>query len=122
MGALRVTLKVADRPGRSPTSSQALVGSGATYAWAQAAMPRAPGRGPDEHRKLVLIHGRTRIDRIGRVLARLEGLVVPTPALSGGECTESLPGVVTPEMSRLAVDAAGRRLVPGPLESAALDG
>ncbi len=114
MGALRVTLEVADRVGRGFVSLQALVDTGATYTWVPASVLQALGHEPDEDREFVLTDGRTRVYRIGWVPVRLEGRLRPTPVVFGDEGTEPLLGVVTLEEFGLAVDPVGRRLVPVP--------
>lgn len=91
---------------------EALVNTGATYAWIPHSILEELGIVPEEQATFVLADGREVNYPIAQVRIRLEGRERFTVCIFGDEGTEPLLGSYTLEVFGLAVDPLNKRLIP----------
>ncbi len=93
---------------------EALVDTGAFYAWVPGSVLKRLGLQPSGRRRFVLADG-TIIDRdITDMAIRIDGEVRYAVCVFGEEGTEPLLGAVALEQFALAADPVNKRLVPMP--------
>lgn len=112
MGAIFITIEVADVPGERLEQVEVMVDTGATFTTLPAEMLRRLGFSPQRVVPARLADGTIVEDEICDAQTHLEGQTFFTPWVFDQENEPSLLGVVALEAALLAVDPAAQRLVP----------
>ena len=89
-----------------------LADSGATYNILPISMLQRLNVRPTERGSFVIADGSYITRDMGETRVRLDGREYTVPVIFGDDHTQPLLGAVTLEVFRLAIDSAGRRLVP----------
>jgi predicted aspartyl protease len=112
MGTFSHQIRVMDPRGNRPTELQGLVDTGATFTLIPAGVLDQLGVSRARKVRLRLADGRLVERDAGETLVDLDGHIVRTIVLFGDEGDPVLIGAYTLEAALLAVEPAGRRLVP----------
>lgn len=114
MGTFRAQLEIGDADGVNWEPVDALVDTGATYTTVPAALLHRLGISPHARASFVLADGREIEQDIGRAWVRVGDRAEVTIVVFAPDDAPVLLGAYALEGLRLAVDPAGRRLVPIP--------
>jgi predicted aspartyl protease len=112
MGTFSHPIRVMDQRGNRPTELQGLVDTGATFTLVPAEVLDQLEVSRARKVRLRLADGRLVERDAGETLVDLDGHIVRTIVSFGDEGDPVLIGAYTLEAALLAVDPAGRRLVP----------
>ena len=116
MGKLTITIGVGDQEGRRFEDLEITVDTGSTFTALPKAMLERLGVPVHRTAQSRMADGRTVPVDIGWTMVQLEGQVFPTQVTFADEGEPPLLGAVTLREALLAVDPAGRRLIPVDVE------
>lgn len=112
MGIFFAEMEVGNPQGTRYEPVNALVDSGATYNILPKSMLERLDVRPTERGSFVIADGSRITREMGETRVRLDAREYTVPVIFGEDHTQPLLGAVTLEVFRLAIDPAGRRLVP----------
>lgn len=112
MGTFRYPVRVGRLDGTAFETVEALVDTGATYAWIPSTILERLGIPVADRRRLQLANGEIVERPSGLVLVTIDGITVATTCIFGDPDSIPLLGAVALEECGLAPDPVARRLVP----------
>ena len=112
MGTFHWPLTVLSADGDREETVEALVDTGATYTSLPASLLARLGVAPQRHLEFELANGEVIVQEIGESRLRVEGVEATRVVVFGTDDAPSLLGADTLEGVTMAVDPAGKRLLP----------
>ncbi|MBI3976469.1 MAG: aspartyl protease family protein [Armatimonadetes bacterium] len=114
MGTFFHTIEIAAAESGPFVALEAVVDTGAAYAWIPRSVLQALGVVPRGKRQFLLADGRVIEREMAIVMMRLDGEILPTLCVIGNDDSQPLLGAFTLEGFALSADPVNRRLVPVP--------
>ena len=114
MGTFGQRIGIANMAGGPFAEVDALVDTGAAYAWLPSSILKRLGVSPHETASFILADGREVEYPLAWIRVRIDRRTEFTLCIFGDEGTEPLLGSFTLEAFRLAVDPFNKRLIPVP--------